>query len=134
MERDPTLRRIVFNSAVITIGVAAVALASESGGLDRAIGVLAGAGLMAFSYRVIRQSVDARTDRVVAEGGNEGLSRRAGIASAAWTLTKYVTRYGVIAVAAWVVLVPLHASAGGVFAGVSAPVAAIALEAFKKRR
>jgi hypothetical protein len=69
--------------------------------------------------------VDARARRAIAGEGSVGRQ--------AWMLTKYVTRYGVLAVAAWVALVPLHAHPIGVFVGVSLPVAAIALDALRGR-
>ena len=134
VEHDPALRRIVRRSGVITAVVAIGALVLDSGRPEGALGVLAGTGLMAFSYRVIRQSVDARAKRALIAGGGQTQTRGQGLAGAAWVLTKYVTRYGVIAVAAWVVLVPLHASPVWVFAGVSVPVAAIVIEAVLIRR
>ena len=127
-------RRVLRNSAAIAIFVAIAALVLDGGRPEGALGVLAGAGLMAFSYRVIRQSVDARAARAPKADGESGQVRRPGLAAAAWVLTKYVTRYGVIAVIAWLVLVPLHASPVWMFAGVSAPVAAIAIEAAMTRR
>jgi len=42
-----------------------------------------------------------------------------------------MARYGVIALLAWVVLVPLRAHPLGVFAGVTAPVLAIGIEALR---
>ena len=134
MEHDPMLRRIWRNSALIAAVVAIAALAWDGGRPEGALGVLAGAGLMAFSYRVIRQGVDARASRALGTEGGTPQTRGQGLAGAAWVLTKYVTRYGVIAVAAWVVLVPLHASPVWLVAGVSAPVAAIAIEAVLARR
>ena len=113
---------------------ATAALVRDGGRPEGALGVLAGTGLMAFSYRVIRQSVDARAGRALVDAGQKPRSGRPGLAGAAWTLTKYVTRYGVVAVAAWVVLVPLHASPVWLFAGVSVPVAAIGIEALLTRR
>jgi hypothetical protein len=134
VEHDPALRRIVRHSAVVAAVVAIGALVLDGGRPEGALGVLAGTGLMAFSYRVIRQSVDARAKRALVGGGGQTQTRGPGLAGAAWVLTKYVTRYGVIAVAAWVVLVSLHASPVWVFAGVSVPVAAIAIEAVLTRR
>ena len=49
----------------------------------------------------------------------------------AWTLAKFIGRYLVIGAAAWAVLVPLRAHPLGLFAGVTAPVAAIAIEAVR---
>lgn len=134
VEHDPALRRVLRHSAVIAAIGATAALIRDGGRPEGALGVLAGTGLMAFSYRVIRQSVDARATRALIDGGQDRQSGRPGLARTAWTLTKYVTRYGVVAVAAWVVLVPLHASPVWLFAGVSVPVAAIGIEALLTRR
>jgi len=115
--------------------MALTALVADGGRPDSALGVVAGAGLMAFSYRIIRQGVDASAHRARGEAEEAGPAapERRSVASAAWTLTKYVTRYGVIAVMAWVVLVPLHAHPVWMFAGVSVPVVAIAVEAIAIR-
>jgi hypothetical protein len=133
-EHDLALRRVLRHSAVIAAIAATAALVLDGGRPEGALGVLVGTGLMAFSYRVIRQSVDARASRALIGGGQDRQSGRPGLARTAWTLTKYVTRYGVVAVAAWVVLVPLHASPAWLFAGVSVPVAAIGIEAVLSRR
>lgn len=114
--------------------MAIAALVLDRGRPEGALGVLAGTGVMAFSYRVIRQSVDARASKALNVEARKDEAGRPGLAGAAWTLTKYVTRYGVIAVAAWVALVPLRANPVWLFAGVSVPVAAIVIEAVLIRR
>jgi hypothetical protein len=136
VEHDPTLRRIWRNSALIAAVAAAAAFVLRGGRPEGALGVIAGAGLMAFSYRVIRQGVDARASRALntEQGLVDERRPKPGLAGTAWTLTKYITRYGVIAVAAWAILVPLGASPVWMFVGVSVPVAAIAVEAVLARR
>ena len=58
-EADPSLRRIQRDSAVIVLAAAAVALVVEGGRPEGALGVLAGAGLMGFSYAAIKGGVTA---------------------------------------------------------------------------
>jgi len=129
-EADPSLRRIQRDSAVIAIGAAVLALAMERGRPDGALGVLAGAALMAFSYRAIRGGADAIVRkasgrRAAAPGAPV---RKGGVV---WAFVKFVGRYLVIGLAGWVVLVPLRAHPLGLFAGVSVPVLAIGLEAIR---
>ncbi len=88
---------------------------------------------MAFAYRVIRGGVDAIVYRAGPPQG-EATARRPSATQVAWALTRFVTHYGVLAVAAWVVLVPLRASPLAVFAGVSIPVLAIGIEAIRHLR
>jgi hypothetical protein len=131
---DPYLRRVERDSAIACAVL--VALAIPVGGFtpDAPLGVLAGAALMAFSYRVIRGGVDAVGKRGHASIAESSGASRAGARRAAWALTRFITRYGVLAVAAWVVLVPLHATPIAVFAGVSIPVLAIGIEAARQLR
>ena len=94
---------------------------------------MAGAGLMAVSYLAIRDGVTTLVQKtaVASEAPpGTGLPR----VRLAWTVAKYVGRYAVIGAAAWAVLVPLQAHPLGLFAGVSAPVAAIGLEALRLLR
>ena len=115
--------------------VAALAsLAWEHGRPEGALGVLAGAGMMAFSYSIIRGGVDTLSRRALARTGAAEGVEPPGVARVAWMLTKYVTRYGVLALAAWAVLVPLRASPVWLFVGVTVPVAAIAIEAVRLNR
>ena len=133
-EPDPLLRRFARNTAILCAVAVVAAIAIQRGRPEGALGVLVGTGLMAFSYKVIRDSVDARASRARAQQSGVGAEDKAGLLTHAWMLTKYVTRYGVLAVVAWAALVLLHASPIGVFVGVSLPVAAIALEAARSRR
>jgi hypothetical protein len=134
---DPFLRRIERDSAIACAVLMALAIPVGGFKPDAPLGVLAGAALMAFSYRVIRGGVDALANRARAAGANEPGRGGANARRVAWAMTRYITRYGVLAVAAWVVLVPLRASPLAVFVGVSVPVVAIGIEAarqFKPRR
>ena len=145
-EPDASLRRIQRDAAVICAAVAAVALAVMDGRPDGALGVLAGGALMAVSYWAIKGGVDAALRRA-AEGtgqtgrgpGQEGdaleqESRPVRRVPVGWAALTFIARYGVIAILAWAVLVPLEAHPLGVFAGVTAPVLAIGVEAIRLLR
>ena len=105
----------------------------RGGSIDGALGVLVGAGCMAYSFRVMLQSLDARARRARSDPGDSSTAPARPALASAWTLTKYVTRWGVIALVLWTALVPLHALPIGVFVGVTVPVLAIALEAVASR-
>jgi hypothetical protein len=129
-EPDASLRRVQRDSAVIGAAAAAVALAVQRGRPDGALGVIAGAGLMAFSYTAIKGGVTALLERAAAAGSAHpgGHGSRARIA---WTLARFMGRYLVVGFVAWAVLVPLRAHPLGLFAGVTVPVVAIAIEAVR---
>jgi hypothetical protein len=129
-EPDPTLRRVQRDSAVIALAAAAVALAIQRGRPDGALGVLAGASLMGLSYTAIKRGVTALLQRGATAGQaepGEALSR----GRVAWMVITFIGRYLVIGVAAWAVMVPLRAHPLGLFAGITAPVAAIGVEAVR---
>jgi hypothetical protein len=132
-ESDPSLRRLERDSAVIAIGTAVLALALRRGRPDGALGVLAGAALMAFSYGAIRGGVNA-IGRKASPPGNTAPGTAPSRRRAVWALARVIGRYLVIGVAAWVVLVPLRVDPLGLFAGVSAPVLAFGLEAVRLAR
>jgi hypothetical protein len=129
-EPDASLRRVQRDAAIICLALAALAAVVMRGRTDGAVGVLAGGALMALSYAAIKGGVDAALKRTAASPDGAAAASRA----AAWAAFRFMARYGVIAVLAWAVLVPLHAHPLGVFAGVSAPVLAIGIEAFRLAR
>lgn len=129
-EPDPSLRRVQRDSAAIAVVAAILALAIQRGRPEAALGVLAGAAFMAFSYTAIKGGVTALVQRAAA-AGQAGPGERISKARVAWTLAKFIGRYLVIGAAAWAVLVPLRAHPLGLFAGVTVPVAAIAIEAVR---
>jgi ABC-type polysaccharide/polyol phosphate export permease len=129
-EADPSLRRIQRDSAVIAIGTAVLTLAMQRGRPDGALGVLAGAALMAFSYRAIRGGVNAIV-RKASTPGTTSPGAAAPKGRAVWAFVKFIGRYLVIGLAGWVVLVPLRAHPLGLFVGVSVPVLAIGLETIR---
>jgi hypothetical protein len=129
-EPDPSLRRVQRDSGLICAAAAAVALILQRGRPAGALGVLAGTALMAISYRAIRDGVTAIVHRAAATSDKSpgGAVSRGRLA---WTVMKFVGRYLLIGVAAWVVLVPFKAHPLGLFAGVTVPVLAIGVEAVR---
>lgn len=92
--------------------------------------MIAGGALMAYSHRAITGGVDAIVRKTVAAAPVDG-TRPVSTRSVSWPILKFIARYLVIAVAAWAVLVPLRADPLGLFAGVTVPVVAIAIEAVR---
>jgi hypothetical protein len=131
-EPDASLRRVRRDAVVICLASAASALVAAGGRPDGALGVLAGGALMAVSYSAIRVGVDAALRKASPRAEGEPAAAAVSASRAAgWAAFRFVARYGIIAVLAWVVLVPLRAHPLGVFAGVTAPVLAIGVEAVR---
>ena len=121
---------------MIAVAGAVLALLIQRGQPGGALGVLAGAALMGVSYTAIKGAVTALVQRA-ADAGDAASGTRVSRVSGgpgAWLLLKVVGRYLVIGIAAWAVLVPLNAHPLGLFAGVSVPVLAIGIEAFRLAR
>ncbi len=112
-ERDPVLRRFERDAVLACIVLAAMALAWPHGGPWAAASVAGGGLLAAGSYRATKGGVDAVS---------QGVSRGGG-------LVKYFTRYGILALAAYVMLAQLRLHPVGVVAGASSLVVAAALAA-----
>jgi hypothetical protein len=132
-ETDPSLRRVQRDSVIIAAAAAAFALVVERGRPEGALGVLAGAALMGFSYTAIKGGVTALLQRA-ATASQASPGGKLSTARVAWVLARFIGRYLVVGVVAWAVLVPLRAHPLGLFAGVSVPVAAIGVEAFRLAR
>ena len=131
-EPDASLRRVQRDAAIICLALAALAVVMMRGRPEGALGVLAGGALMAVSYAAIKGGVDAARGRNRAGSGLASRPLpRAASSAAAWAAFRFIARYGVIAVLAWAILVPLHAHPLGVFAGVTPPVLAIGVEAIR---
>jgi hypothetical protein len=113
LERDPFLRRYERDAMVACAALTGGALAWPGGGVWLAASVAGGGLLAATSYRFIKGGVDA-----VAGGGRRPAA-----------LVKYFTRYGILAVAAYVMLARLRLHPIGLLAGVSSLVVAAALAA-----
>ena len=129
-EADPSLRRVQRDSAVIAVAAAALALVIQRGRAEGALGVLAGAALMAFSYTAIKGGVTTLLQRAAATT-ETAPAARVSRGRVAWALFRFIGRYLVIGVAAWAALVPLRAHPLGLVAGVTVPVLAIAIEAVR---
>lgn len=129
-ETDASLRRVERDAAIAAVVAAAAAMVIQRGRLDGALGVLAGASLMAFSYAAIKGGVTALVGRAADASGGEA-RRRVSKARLAWLAARFIGRYLVVGAAAWVVLVPLNAHPAGLFAGVTAPIVAIGIEAVR---
>ena len=97
--------------------------------LTVALGVVLGGLLAAVSYRGIKGGIDALLGGV--EHRAAGTGPRPGLA---WPLVKFFTRYGILGLAAYVVLVRLRVHPVGVVAGASSLVVAAALEAIRQTR
>lgn len=111
-EADPFLGRLERDAIVAcaTLAVAGGAVARDAG---MAAAVVAGGVLAGVSYRAIKGAVDA----VVRGSGG------------AWPLVKFFTRYGILAVAAYVMLVRFRLHPVGVLVGASSLVVAAAAAA-----
>jgi hypothetical protein len=118
-EHDPVLRRFERDAVLACSVLAVMALAWPHGGGPWAAASVAGGGLLAAgSYRATKGGVDA-----VSAGGSRGGG-----------LVKYFTRYGILAVAAYVMLARLRLHPVGVVAGASSLVVAAALAAARLLR
>ena len=114
-ERDPVLRRFERDAVLACLLLAGVALAWPWGGPWAAASVAGGGLLAAASYRATKGGVDA-----LSEGGSRGGG-----------LVKYFTRYGILAVAAYVMLARLRLHPVGVVAGASSLVIAAGMAALR---
>jgi hypothetical protein len=90
------------------------------------LGVLGGGVLIGLSYWAIRGTVDALI--AVRSGGEDG-GKRAGF----W-LVKFFTRHGMLALAAYGMMVRLHLDPLGMVAGVSSLGLALAVEVLRDSR
>ena len=133
-DADSSLRRVERDAVVMAVAAAVAAVAIQRGRLDGALGVVAGAGLMGVSYAAIKGGVTAIVGRAAAAGGSEGGGPRVSRGRLAFLAARFIGRYLLIGIAAWLVLVPLRAHPVGLFAGVTVPIAAIGLEALRLSR
>jgi hypothetical protein len=130
------LDRIVRNTAVSCVVIAAIA-AAWTRGFRAPLGVLGGGLLIGFSYWAIRGTVDA----LIAL--RSGPSRHGGDAATMGEtpekptrlpLVKFFTRHGMLALAAYVMMVRLHLDPVGLLAGVSSLAVAVAVEVLRDLR
>jgi hypothetical protein len=117
-EHDPFLRRFERDAVVACLAMSVGALAMPGGGWRAALAVVGGGLLAGSSYRAIKGGVDA-----ISGGGTRAVA-----------LVKYFTRYGILAVAAYVMLVRLRLHPVGVLTGASSLVVAAAVAAARSLR
>ncbi|MGE5359193.1 MAG: hypothetical protein ACM3NQ_09255 [Bacteroidales bacterium] len=123
-ETDPLLRRFERNQVIVcAIVAAAVAL---FGRLDLAAGVVAGTLLMAIGYGGIKAAVNLLT--AAAAGRADRTAAGTAPRRRLWMLLKFTSRYALLVLAAYVMLVRLHLHPLGVMLGASTPVICAAIE------
>ena len=144
-DRDPAVRQFERDAVVACLGMALAALAVRGGRPDGAIGVLLGGLLAAVSYHAIKGGVDALLARrgTGTGGGPEtkaavdeadraappGETReRRSRPRAAWQGAKFIGRYALLALAAYVMLTRFRAHPVGILCGGSSPVLAAAAQ------
>ena len=119
-DHDPLVRRFERDAVIVLAIMAAGALVIRRGNPDGALGVLLGGALMAASYWAIKGAVDLVLATSRREDGEA--PRRARLL--VWQGAKFIGRYALLAVGAYVMLVGLRAHPIGVLCGVSVPVLA----------
>ena len=95
-------------------------------GFRAPLGVLGGGLLIGLSYWAIRGTVDAL---IAVRSGGETAEKRA-----RFQLVKFFTRHGMLALAAYVMMVRLHLDPVGLLAGVSSLAVAVAVEVLRDLR
>ena len=115
-------------SALRIFAITAVAAAASGGGMRAVLGVVGGALLAAVSYRGIRAGVAALAGSGIAR---DGTRRRT---TAARGLVKFITRFAILGLIAYVMMVRLRAQPVWMLLGASSLVAAAALEAARTPR
>jgi len=131
--RDPWLRRFEKDAFLACLAMAGAALMVRTGNPDAALGVLGGGVLGAFSYWAIKGGVDGVLGSAApsAPGGGaapaaDPRSRRP-LGAPVLAVAKFIGRYALLAVAAYVMLTRLRLHPIGMLVGVSAPVVAAAV-------
>ena len=115
----------IARDAAVACAAMAIAFAMWRGALAGA-SVLGGAALIGLSFWAIRGTVDALiTLRLNGEKGR---------ISTAFTLVKFFTRHGIVALAAYGMMVRLHLDPLGLLAGVSSLGVAVGVEALRDLR
>lgn len=118
------IERIARGTAIACVIIAA-AFALWKRDLASPLGVLGGGLLIGLSFWAIRGTVDTL---IVMRGG---LPRRI---STGFALVKFFTRHGILALAAYGMMVRLHLDPVGLLAGVSSLGVAVAIEALRDLR
>ena len=119
------LERIVRDAGIACV-VIAVLFAIARRDAVSGISVLGGGLLIGLSYWAIKGTVDALIAvRLGAENGPK---------AARWPLVKFFTRHGMLALAAYGMMVRLHLDPAGLIAGVSSLVIGVAVEVLRDFR
>jgi len=119
------IERIARGAAIACVIIAA-AFALWRRNLASPLGVLGGGLLIGLSFWAIRGTVDTL---IVLRSGGE--TRRV---STGFALVKFFTRHGILALAAYGMMVRLHLDPVGLLAGVSSLGVAVAIEALRDLR
>lgn len=127
MEPDPLLRRLQRNAVVFCLGVAAAAVVLRRGRIDVTVAVLAGGSLIGTSYWAIKTGIDDTLASLGTGGGRRGLGRRTLVR----VLAKFVGRYALLGVMAYVMIARLRLHPIGLLTGATSVVAAAAMEAIR---
>ena len=116
----------IARTAAVVCAVLAAAAAIWTRGVLVPLGVLGGGLLIGLSYWAISSSVDVA---LALRSGSETGRKRAG-----FHLVKIFTRHGMLALAAYVMMVRLHLDPVGLLAGVSSLGIAVAVEVLRDLR
>jgi hypothetical protein len=126
--RDPWLRRFEKDTVLACLAMVAAGLVVRKGNPDVALGVLGGGVLGAFSYWAIKTGVDGMLGSATAPTMNaERQPGRRALGARVLAVAKFIGRYALLAVAAYVMLTRLRLHPVGMLVGVSAPVVAAAV-------
>jgi hypothetical protein len=120
VERDAALRRFEIDALIVWGGLTGLAFVITGGRLDVALGVAAGGALMAVSYLGIKGGADV----LVAAAGPSRPKRRVLVIAA----VKFLGRFALLALGAYVILTRLHLHPLGVLVGALVPVIAAAMQ------
>jgi hypothetical protein len=118
--------RIVRDAAVVCV-LAALGFSAWRRDLTSGLSVLGGGFLIGLSYWAIRGVVDA----LIAVQSRSGEPAEK---PTRFQLVKFFTRYGMLALAAYVMMVRLHLDPVGLLAGVSSLAVAVAVEVLRDLR
>ena len=126
---DPLLRRLERRAVWFCACAAVLALLVRRGQPDVAFGVVGGGLLAAISYWAIRSSIDGLVRVALGRSGAEPEADRARWRRGAGDMLRFASRYLVLGVVAYVLLVVARLHPLGMMVGVSALVVAAAVEA-----
>jgi hypothetical protein len=140
-DTDPLLRRLERTALVFCVIAAAVAMGVRRGDPDLALGIVGGGMLIGISYWAIRSSIDGLVALMgpgqappAGEEAPPAQGARARQRQAARHVLRFTTRYLVLGVLAYVMLVRLRLDPVGLIVGVSSIVVAATLEALRAVR